>query len=245
MRCTNRSLGMMLAVGACLLATSSAFAGLTSLPAGSSGVAVSQTDTFATDVGAGYTVLDAYSATFGTGGTPAFSVTLYVDAIRTSGGTIDLLYQVTNNSTASTVDSMSLSDFSSVTGVAVAGLSDATAPAGTNFVPPTGTPNPPNIASRSGTPGATISFTFSSSPLGDIGPGQTSGLTLIVTGSTSYNLSGAATVSSSQGGGGSGGFNYVPEVIAASVPEPGSLVLSCLALISGAGVYGVRRLRRK
>ena len=226
---TIRMLGMMLAVGACAFATTPAFAGPVPLPAGSSGVAVPQTDTFAGDVGSGYTVLDAYSNTLSNG---TADVTLYVNVIKTSGGTLDLAYQVTNNSSTATIDSMSLSDYSNVGGVAVAGLSDMSAPAGTNFVSPTSPANPPNTASRTATPGATISFTFSSSTLGDILPGQSSGLVLVVTNSTSYDTKGAALVASLSTDAGAVGFNGVPEVVAASVPEPSSLVLGSLALIA-------------
>lgn len=246
---TIRMLGKMLAIGACVLSASSVFAAPVYLPAPSSNVSVPQSDSFYTDVGpaGSYTVLDKYSTTVSNG---PLTVTLYVDAIRTSGGTIDLVYQVANSSlSTATVDSMNLSDFSGVPGVYVAGLGDTSAPAGTNFATPgPGTPNPPNTANRSAVPGASINFTYSASPLGDIAPGSTSGLTLIITGSTDYDAKGAATVSSStpSPGGGSVGFNAVPEAFGtASVPEPGSLVLGSLALISGAGVYGFRRLRRK
>jgi hypothetical protein len=241
-------LGKMLAIGACVLSTSSAFATPVALPAGSSGVNVPQNDSFATDVGAPgtYTVLDKYSTTVSNG---PLTVTFYVDAIRTSGGTIDLVYQVANSASSSaTVDSMNLSDFSSVPSVYVAGLGDMTAPAGTNFVTPTAPANPPNTANRSAVPGASINFTYAASSFGDIAPGKISGLTLIITGATNYDTKGAATVSSStpSPGGGSVGFNGVPEAFGtAAVPEPGSLVLGSLALISGAGVYGFRRLRRK
>jgi hypothetical protein len=242
MKRTIRMLGMMLAIGACIFVTTPAFAGPVSLPAGSSGVSVPQTDTFAGDVGANYSVLYTYSSTVSNG---SADVTLYADVIQTSGGTLDIAYQVTNNSGSATIDSMSFSDFSNVGGVAVAGLSDATAPAMTNFVTPTSPANPPNTASRTGTPGATINFTYSSSPLGDIMPGQTSGIVLIVTNSTTYDLKGAGLVSSLSTGAGAVAFNGVPEVVAAAVPEPGSLLLGSLALISGAGVYGFRRVRRK
>jgi len=239
---TFRMLGMMLAVGACIFATSPAFAGPVPLPPGST-VAVPQGDTFAGDVGTGYTVVAKYVDTLSNG---SADVKLWVDAIMTKGGTMDFAYQVQNLSSTATIDSMSVSDYSNISGVGVAGLSDTTAPAGTNFVPPTAPPNPPDTASRTTTPGATISFTFASTSLGDILPGQTSGLVLVVTSATSYDLKGAATVSSLTTSAGSVGFNAVPEaLVALSVPEPGSMVLGSLALISGVGVYGFRRLRRK
>jgi len=239
-----RMLGIMLAIGACVLATSPAFAGPVSLPPGSSAVAVPQTDTFAGDVGSGYTVLATYAVNVSNG--PALTdATLYADVIKTAGGTIDIAYQVTNNSTTATIDGLSVSDYSSIPGVAVAGLSDTTAPAGTNFVAPTPTPNPPDTAGRSSTPGATINFTFASTTLGDILPGQSSGIVLVVTTANGYDLNGAAIVSSTSTVVGSVGFNNVPEVRSLAVPEPGSLVLGSLALISGAGVYGFGRLRRK
>jgi len=242
---TFRMLGMMLAVGAGILATSPAFATPVALPPGSSAVAVPQTDTFLGDVGAGYTVLAQYSTNVSNG--PGLTAaTLYADVIQTTGGTIDIAYQVQNTSSTATVDTLSVSDYSSIPGVAVAGLSDTTAPTGTNFLSPTPSPNPPDTAGRTSTPGATINFTFSSSTLGDIQHGQTSGIVLVVTGAKFFDLEGAAIVASTSTVVGSVGYNFVPEVrLTAAVPEPGSLVLGSLALISGAGVFGFRRLRRK
>jgi hypothetical protein len=237
-------LGMMLAVGAGILTTSPVFAGLTPLPAGSASIPISQTDTFLGDVGAGYTVLYGYSSNVSNG--PGLtSATLYADVIKTAGGTVDIAYQVTNTSSTATIDSMTLSDYSGISGVAVAGLADATAPAGTNFATPTAPANPPNTASRTSTPGAQVSFTFSGVTLGDILPGQTSGIVLVATGVNYYDTNGAAIVASTSTVIGSVGYNGVPEVRLTAIPEPGSMVLGSLALICGAGVYGFRRIRRK
>jgi hypothetical protein len=240
---------MMLAVGAGILASSPAFAGLTPLPAGSSGVTISQTDTFLGDVGAGYHVLYAYQVNVSNG--PGLtSATLYADVIQTAGGTIDMAYQVTNTSSTATIDSMTLSDYSGIgvtSGVSVAGLDDPTAPLGTNFAMPTSPANPPNTAGRTSAPGAQISFTFSSVTLGDILPGMTSGIVLVTTPVNFYDTNGAAIVASTSTVIGSVGYNNVPEVrlTPVAVPEPGSMVLGSLALICGAGVYGFRRIRRK
>jgi hypothetical protein len=234
--------GMMLTVGACILATSPAFAGPVPLPVGTSNVAVPATDTFAADVGGGYTVLATYKDTLANNG--GVTVTLYADAIKTSGGTVDILYQIKNNDSAP-IDSFTVTNFSNIPGVAVAGLTDTTMPAGTNFITPSSPANAPNTASRASMPGATIVFTFSGMSSQDILGGETSAIILVQTTSTSFDSNGTTTAASLGSGAGSVAFNDVPEVTLASVPEPGSLVMGCLALISGAGVYGYRRRRRK
>jgi len=241
---TFRILGIMLAVGAGVLSTSSAFAGPTPLPANSNNVAITQTDTFAGDVGGGYTVLKTYTNTLtNNNGT---TVTMYADAVRTSGGTIDFLYQITNSSSSpGAIDSLSVTDYSNVPNVAVAGLTDTAGPAGTNFVPPTGTPNAPDSANRSNGPGSTITFLFSTSPGADLQKGQTSAIIFVQTTARNFDNSGSGTAASLNPSAGSVAFNGLPEISTSAVPEPGSLVLGSLALICGAGVYGFRRLRRK
>lgn len=240
MRCTIRMLGITWAIGICVFAPRATFADPVTLLPGTT-VSVPQNDTFAADVGSGYTVVDQFSASMSNGG---LSATLYADAIRTAGGTIDLLYQVTNNSASATVDGLNVTDFSNVPGVAVAGLSD-TSIAGTNFVTPTSPPNAPNSATRTPTPGATIDFTFASSSLGDILPGQTSAITLIVTGDTSWDSRGTGTVTSLSTNNGSVAFNGLPEpTVGGAVPEPGSLALGSLGLLSIASLCCYRRLRR-
>ncbi len=235
----KRTIYMMLALGVGVLTTNLAFASPVPLPPGSTGVPVSQNDSFATDVGTGYMVLAAVSKSFSGGG---FSYTLYADAIRTSGGNIDLLYQVQNTGDSDTVDSMALGNFTNIPGVAVAGLKD-TSISGTNFITPTSPANPPNFAGRSTTPGAIITFTFGTSAAGDILPGQTSGIVLVETTARAYDLDGSGIVTSLSSTGASGSVNGLPE--ASTIPEPSSLILGSLASIWIAGVFGFRRYLKK
>jgi hypothetical protein len=240
MKSAIRTIGMTLAVGGLVLVNGTTFGNPVSLPPNSANVLVPAGDTFAGDVGAGYTVLATYSATVSNGG--GVDVTLYADAIKTSGGTVDILYQITNNGSAP-IDSFNATNYSNIPGVAVAGLTDTAGPVGTNFVTPSSPANAPNTANRASAPAATIVFTFSGVTSQDILSGETSAIILVQTSSTSYDSNATAVASSLGSGAGSVAFNGVPQVKPASVPEPASLVMGSLALISAAGVYGFRRRR--
>jgi len=229
-------LGMMLAVGAGILATNPAFATLTPLPTTIGGSEVVMTPGTSADLGTGYSVVTTNS--YNISGGPVVA-TVTVDSILLSGGTYDFLYQVQNTGTIN-IDGLNVTNYAGYL-TSVDYLTDGSAVSGGGFV--TGTQG---SYSASKTPdGSTITFNFDvPGPLGaPLTPGTTSYVLLVATNAKGTDSFGSVTATASIGGNGSAIMGSIIEP--AAVPEPGSLVLGSLALISGAGVYGFRRIRRK
>jgi hypothetical protein len=236
MKRTFRMLGMMLAAVACVFPASPASAALVPLLSG--GTAAPTGGTVSSDLGASYTVVEATSYTVSN--SPGLvAATIYEDVVRV-GSTYDFLFQVVNTGT-SPIDGLNVLNYDGYT-TSVDYLTNGSALTGGNFATD-GTLG--TIIDNRSSDSSTVTFNFDvPGPLGtELAPGATSYVLIVATSATNTDPYGSATASAGVAGNGSAGVGGVFEP--ASVPEPGSLVLGSLALISGAGVFGFRRLRRK
>ncbi len=233
---------MFMSLGAWALLAGSAMASSTGTMISSGSTNVSLTSgTFADYVGSGYTVVDKYAIP--ESNSLGLNTTLYVDAIRTAGGTYDFAYQISDAVTGQTapskdsISTLSVGNYTGVNPVYGVALTDTTLPSGTNFQTPTST----GVSVTAGRPaaGTPITFTFAT----PIAPGATSEVILVQTTATNYDTGGGVTAGAVTAGNGSTVFANVPEVSAGAVPEPGSIVLGGLAMVIGAGAYHFRRMR--
>jgi hypothetical protein len=225
---------MVLSFGACLLAASSASA-QTDLPDG--GAVTPSTGTASSILGTGYTVLSTQN--FTGVGNGSITEDLATAVVKTAGGTYDFLYQVTNHSGGGvTIDGLNVADYSQFT----TGVADLTDGSTVSSVFSNGTV-PATTASKP-SPFSTVIFGFGTNGSGDLNNGDVSQVLVVATNATNYNELGTATATTLTINGGAYSQNLVIEPIVPSVtPEPGSLVLAGLGLVSVAGAYGFRRRR--
>jgi len=230
-----RILGMMLAVGACVLPATPAFAGLITL--GPGGTATTAGGTVATDLDLpSYTVV--YSTSYSVNNGPVMA-TIQADVVKV-GTTYDFLFQVTN--TGSTpIDGLSVQNYTNFT-TSVDYLTDGSAVTNGNFVDGTVGSNNANRTSD----GSAVGFNFDvpGPPITALPVGATSRVLVVATNAPGADLLGTAVASATTSGNGSASASFVIEPGLSAIPEPGSLVLGSLALIAGVGAYGFRRLRR-
>jgi hypothetical protein len=236
MRRMVRMLGIMLAIGACVLATSPAFAG--PVPLASGGTVSPTGGTVSSDIGSSYSV--AVTTSYTVSNSDGVGATVYEDVVKV-GTNYDFLYQVVNTGT-SPIDGLNVLNYDGYT-TAVDYLTDGSTLSGGGFANGTLGTFSDNRSSDS----STVTFNFDvPGPSGtELASGSTSYVLLVVTNATSYDKFGSLTASAGVAGNGAATTGSVYEPATASVPEPSSLVLGSLALISGAGLYGFGRLRRK
>jgi hypothetical protein len=226
-----RMVGMMLAVGACLSVARPSFASLVSL--GDGGTVSPSGGTVSGDLGSYSPVYTtSYMVTNG-----PVTATIYAEVVKV-GGHDDFLFQVVNTGSVP-IDGQSVQNYGSYT-TSVDYLTDGASLGGSFTSGGLGTYNVNRTSD-----GSIVNFNFDvPGPAGtSLAPGATSAVLLIATNAPSYDKLGTATASATLSGNGSATIGFVIEP--AAIPEPGSLVLGSLALISGAGVYSFRRLRRK
>jgi hypothetical protein len=223
--------GLVLAIGACILSAGPAFAQTPVITGG--GSVTPAPGTASSILGSGYTVLA--TQTFTGVGNGSITEDLSTAVVRTSGGTLDYLYQVTNHSGGGvTIDGLNVSDYSMFS-TAVGVITDGSTITGASFS--NGTVGS-NTASRP-TPGSTVIFGLNPG----LNNGDTTEVLVVATDSTVYNEFGSTTATTLTVNGGSYAQNNTIEPQSPAVPEPGSLVLSGLGLISAVGIFGFRRRR--
>jgi hypothetical protein len=231
-----RILGMMLAVGACVLPATPAFAGLTSLTPGAT--VPTTGGTVATDLDLpSYSVV--YSTSYSVTNGPV-SATIQADIVKV-GTAYDFLFQVTNTSTATSIDGLTVQNYTNFT-TSVDYLTNGSAVTNGNFVD--GTVGSSNANRTSDGSAVGFNFDVAGPPITALPVGATSRVLVVATNAPGADFLGTAVASATTSGNGSAAASFVIEPGLNAIPEPGSLVLGSLALISGAGVYGFRRLRR-
>ncbi len=163
------------------------------------------------------------ASTSGTFSTPVESGTYSAYVVRTNTGTLDFVYQFSNNaSSKAQVERISAFNFAGyTTNVGYVAGTDA------------GTGGAPDTADRT-TDGKVVGFNFLAT---GVTPGSTSDIVVIATNATTWT-SGTYTF---QDGGATTVTAYSPGVVAAT-PEPSSLAS---AGIGGLMLFGVYRARRR
>jgi len=167
-------------------------------------------------------------------GNPLISANLANAVYRNSAGTLDFLYQLTNNANSVPISSIAVNNFSGV--VTRAGYLTGALPANATgvFVAPTGGALPPTIVQR-GPAGSALLFDGFTVPAG-----STTNVFFVSTNFTNFNQLGQALAAATTQANGGAVFTQKFQPTAA-IPEPSTFAMVGLMSMAGLGFAWKRR----